>query len=246
MSTERRKLYEWLEQPQDVSNAMLSKLSSSSSSSSNSTSSSSSSFSSSSSSSSHSTELARQRPELLEGQIDLSNLPQLAVKIRQQSTTFKLGVIYGLSGTGKSTLLNLLNPIVSSGSSSSRKDNNGDDDISGLNTQHLWRKDQAIISQLHPGSCFFYSFTLLLFLLYVLLTVVLGWPDLSPAEAEAVFGNVGLNSIPVWLKPYHVLSEGIVTPLIGLSGLFMSPSPCCSSRTACSPEPISIFIHKNV
>ena len=77
-------------------------------------------------------------------------LPELPEK-------FKLGVIVGSSGSGKSTMLKSF----------------------GTEDAPIWDIDKPIISHFD-----------------------------SPDEAINRMGAVGLNSIPSWYKPYHVLSNG--------------------------------------
>jgi hypothetical protein len=70
---------------------------------------------------------------------------------------FKIGVIVGGSGTGKSTMIKNF----------------------GQETVPIWHDNKSIISHFE-----------------------------SPDEAINKLGAVGLNSIPSWYKPYHVLSNG--------------------------------------
>lgn len=71
--------------------------------------------------------------------------------------TFKLGVIVGSSGSGKSTMLKNF----------------------GVEDQPQWDSNKSIISHFD-----------------------------NPDEAINRLGSVGLNSVPSWYKPYHVLSNG--------------------------------------
>jgi hypothetical protein len=72
-------------------------------------------------------------------------------------TNFKLGVIVGSSGSGKSTILKNF----------------------GIEENPIWESNKSIVSH----------FT-------------------TPDEAINKLGSVGLNSVPSWYKPYHVLSNG--------------------------------------
>jgi energy-coupling factor transporter ATP-binding protein EcfA2 len=72
-------------------------------------------------------------------------------------TKFKLGVIVGSSGSGKSTILKNF----------------------GTEEFPYWEPNKSIVSHFE-----------------------------SPDEAINKLGSVGLNSIPSWYKPYHVLSNG--------------------------------------
>ena len=71
---------------------------------------------------------------------------------------YEIGMIFGSSGSGKSTILKTL---------------------FGYDEKIAWDSNKSIASH-------FASFK----------------------EASELFGAVGLNSIPTWLKPYHVLSNG--------------------------------------
>lgn len=71
--------------------------------------------------------------------------------------SFKLGVIVGSSGSGKSTILKNF----------------------GTEEFPYWEPNKSIVSHFE-----------------------------SPDEAINKLGSVGLNSIPSWYKPYHVLSNG--------------------------------------
>jgi hypothetical protein len=71
--------------------------------------------------------------------------------------SFKIGVIVGSSGSGKSTILKQF----------------------GLEEEPIWENNKSIVSHFD-----------------------------NPDDAINKLGSVGLNSIPSWYKPYHVLSNG--------------------------------------
>jgi ABC-type ATPase with predicted acetyltransferase domain len=70
---------------------------------------------------------------------------------------FKIGVIVGSSGSGKSTILKNF----------------------GIEEQPIWEPSKSIVSHFE-----------------------------NPDDAINKLGSVGLNSVPSWYKPYHVLSNG--------------------------------------
>jgi ABC-type ATPase with predicted acetyltransferase domain len=70
---------------------------------------------------------------------------------------FKIGVIVGSSGSGKSTILKNF----------------------GIEEQPIWDPNKSIVSHFE-----------------------------NPDDAINKLGSVGLNSVPSWYKPYHVLSNG--------------------------------------
>lgn len=72
-------------------------------------------------------------------------------------TKFKIGVIVGSSGSGKSTILKNF----------------------GVEETPIWESNKSIVSHFN-----------------------------NPDDAINKLGSVGLNSIPSWYKPYHVLSNG--------------------------------------
>jgi len=71
--------------------------------------------------------------------------------------SFKIGVIVGSSGSGKSTILKQF----------------------GIEEEPTWDNNKSIVSHFE-----------------------------TPDDAINKLGSVGLNSIPSWYKPYHVLSNG--------------------------------------
>ena len=89
---------------------------------------------------------------------DFDGTIQQEIIIPEIPKDFQIGVIFGSSGSGKSTILN---------------------EIGGGTENVEWDESKAIISH---------------------------FKDMD--EGSRLFGAVGLNSVPTWLKPYHVLSTG--------------------------------------